>query len=113
MHSLPHDANLIALARRYRADPIYPENATFPPPELFPKKRAFVIGEQEGRRKLDTTGWGFPRKVPGKKIDKATGKLVMLRHDVTNVHSYTSPFWRTAMANPERRCLVPFTAFSE
>ena len=46
-------------------------------------------------------------------IDKATGKPVMLEKRVTNVRNYTSPFWRSALVNPERRCLVPFTAFSE
>jgi len=51
--------------------------------------------------------------VPGKKIDKATGKPVLLDTRVTNVRNYTSPFWKSALANPERRCLVPFTAFSE
>lgn len=51
--------------------------------------------------------------MPGKRIDKATGKPVMVSTDVTNVRNYTSPFWRTAMANPEQRCLVPSTAFSE
>lgn len=101
------------LAARYGIEPIYPEDATFPPPELFPKKPAFVVREELGRRRLDIMGWGFPRKVPGKRIDRATGRPVMLNQDVTNVRNYTSPFWRTAMANPERRCLVPFTAFSE
>ncbi|MGJ3629827.1 hypothetical protein AB5I41_28890 [Sphingomonas sp. MMS24-JH45] len=62
---------------------------------------------------LDTMKWGFPRKVPGKKIDKATGKPVLLDTKVTNVRNYTSPFWKSALANPERRCLVPFTSFSE
>ena len=51
--------------------------------------------------------------MPGKRVDKATGKPVMISTDLTNVRNYTSPFWRTAMANPERRCLVPFTAFTE
>lgn len=101
------------LAARYGIAQIYPEDATFPPPELFPKKPAFVVREELGRRRLDIMGWGFPRKLPGKKIDKATGKPVMINTDVTNVRNYTSPFWRTAMANPEQRCLVPFTAFSE
>ena len=32
---------------------------------------------------------------------------------VTNVRNYTLPFWKSAPANPERRCLVPFTSFSE
>ena len=101
------------LAARFGIAPIYPEDATFPPPELFPKKSAFVVREELGRRLLDTMAWGFPRKLPGKRIDKVTGKPVMVQTDVTNVRNYTSPFWRTAMANPERRCLVPFTAFSE
>ena len=91
------------LAARYGIDPIYPEDATFPPPELFPKKPAFVVREELGRRRLDIMGWGFPRKLPGKKIDKATGKPVMINTEVTNVRNYTSPFWRTAMANPEQR----------
>lgn len=56
---------------------------------------------------------GLSMAVPGKRIDKATGKPVMLDKRVTNVRNYTSPFWRSALANPERRCLVPFTAFSE
>ena len=32
---------------------------------------------------------------------------------VTNVRNYSSSFWRSALINPERRCLVPLTAFSE
>lgn len=101
------------LAGRYGVDPIYPGDETYPAPELFPKKPAWVVREELGRRRLDVMGWGFPRKVPGKRISKATGKPVMLDQDVTNVRNYTSPFWRFAMANPEQRCLVPFTAFSE
>lgn len=56
---------------------------------------------------------GFPAQGAGKRIDKATGKPVMLDTKVTNVRNYTSPFWKSALANPERRCLVPFTSFSE
>ena len=41
--------------------------------------------------------WGFPFQ----------GK------PVTNVRNYASSFWRTALSNPARRCLVPFTAFQE
>ena len=39
--------------------------------------------------------------MPGKKIDKATGKPVLLDTKVTNVRNYTSPFWRSALAYPE------------
>ncbi|MBB5717046.1 putative SOS response-associated peptidase YedK [Sphingomonas aerophila] len=101
------------LAARYGVEPIYPEDATLPPPELFPDRPAWVVRQGSAGLQLDTMAWGFPRKVPGKKIDKATGKPVLLDTKVTNVPNYTSPFWKTAMANPERRCLVPFTSFSE
>lgn len=32
---------------------------------------------------------------------------------IVNVRNYASPFWRSALKNPERRCLVPVTAFQE
>ena len=62
--------------------------------------------EEDGRRILDVASWGFPHTIRG-----ASGKAI--EKPVTNVRTYTSPFWRTAMTNPERRCLVPFTAFCE
>ncbi|WP_085810844.1 SOS response-associated peptidase family protein [Sphingomonas sp. TZW2008] len=51
--------------------------------------------------------------MPGKRIDKATGKPVLLDKKVTNVHNFTSPFCKYALAEPERRGLMPFTAFRE
>lgn len=101
------------VAARYGVDPIYSEDATFQPPELFPDRPAWVVRQDEANRTLDTMVWGFPHKVPGKRIDKATGKPVLLDKKITNVRNYTSPFWRSALVNPARRCLVPFTAFSE
>jgi putative SOS response-associated peptidase YedK len=101
------------LAARYGVDVIDPEDATFPPPELFPDREAWVVRQDDDGRRLDTMAWGFPRKVPGKRIDKVTGKPVLLDTKVTNVRNYASPFWKSALANPERRCLVPFTSFSE
>lgn len=49
--------------------------------------------------------WGFPRSVPGK-------TKMLLKH-VTNARNLDSPFWKSAVSNPARRCLVPFTAFAE
>lgn len=103
----------IALAARYGVQAPFPPDHTIPPPELFPDKPAFVVRQQDDGRVLDAMDWGFPHKVPGKRIDKATGKPVLLNKSVTNVRNYTSPFWRSALMNPERRCLVPFTSFSE
>ena len=88
------------LALRYGIEPIYPEDVTLPPPELFPKRPAWVVREDGGRRVLDVASWGFPRQMPGKRIDKATGKPVMIATQVTNVRNYASGFWRSALVNP-------------
>lgn len=103
----------IALAHRYGVGVPFPPDLVIPPPELFPDRLAWVARQGDAGRQLDTMTWGFPRRVPGKKIDKATGKPVLLDTKVTNVRNYESPFWKSALAKPERRCLVPFTSFSE
>lgn len=50
--------------------------------------------------------WGFSQTVKSK-----TGNVV--EKPVTYVRNFSSPFWRSALANTARRCLVPVTAFSE
>jgi putative SOS response-associated peptidase YedK len=67
---------------------------------VSPGREGWVIREQDGRRGIDLMNWGFPHWKPGEK-------------DVVNVRNYTSSFWRSALTNPERRCLVPFTRFQE
>ncbi len=94
------------LATRYGVTLPYEPDETYPPGEIFPKKPAFVVREFGGARRLDVMSWGFPHQVPG-----ASGKT--LAKQVTNVRNYTSSFWRSALVNPEGRCLVPVTAFSE
>jgi putative SOS response-associated peptidase YedK len=94
------------LVTRYGVILPYPTDETYPPGELFPKQLAWVARQSGGARHLDVMAWGFPHTVPGK-----SGKPIVKA--VTNVRNYTSPFWRSALANPERRCLVPVTAFSE
>ncbi len=54
---------------------------------------------------LELMAWGFPRQVPG--------KTKMLTKHITNARNLDSPFWRSAVVNPARRCLVPFTQFAE
>jgi putative SOS response-associated peptidase YedK len=94
------------LAARFGIASPYPEDVTVPPPELFPKKPAWIVRDDHGRRVLDVASWGFPHQVMG-----ASGK--MLDKPVTNVRNLASSFWKSALANPERRCLVPVTSFSE
>lgn len=70
-----------------------------PPPELFPRKHAWVAREVDGRRILDVMSWGFPHLVKTPK----TGKVI--EKPVCNVRNLSSPFWRMAIASPARRCV--------
>ena len=45
--------------------------------------------------------WGFP------------GPQAAKGRPVTNVRNLASPFWRSALGNLERRCIVPVTRFCE
>lgn len=94
------------LAARYGVIAPYPEDLTVPPPELFPARLAWTVRELAGRQ-LEPMKWGWPRTLPGKR----PGKTVTTQ--VTNVRNLASPFWRSALATPAQRCLVPVTAFSE
>jgi putative SOS response-associated peptidase YedK len=69
-------------------------------PEIYPKREAPVVRSTEGGRELAMMIWGFPPPAAG-------------RAPVTNVRNLSSPFWRSALSNPERRCLVPVTRFCE
>lgn len=60
----------------------------------------FVVTLLDGARHLTAMRWGFPPP-PG------------VQAPVVNVRNYGSPFWRSALKNPERRCLVPVTEFQE
>jgi putative SOS response-associated peptidase YedK len=95
-------AKQVEVAIRFGIDPalIMPEPERLPPPELFPKRAGWVVRKQEGARVLDVMTWGFPPPPQS-------------RAPVTNVRNLSSPFWRSALKNPERRCLVPVTDFCE
>lgn len=101
------------LAKRYGIAVPYPEDESYTPSELFPDKPAWVVRQQDGHRIVDVMAWGVPTQVPGKRIDKETGKPVLLTKSVTNVRNLASPFWRSMLNRPDQRCLVPVTMFSE
>lgn len=67
---------------------------------VSPGRPGPVVTAKDGTRELRTMRWGFP---PPQGV----------RAPVVNVRNYASPFWRSALANPERRCLVPVTSFQE
>lgn len=76
------------------------EHDTLIEKELFPKSAGLVVRQGADGRELAELRWGFPPPV------QASGP-------VTNVRNLASPFWRGALANPARRCLVPVTTFCE
>ena len=106
--------------------------------EIYPGQDApVIVQDREGTRALGMMCWGIPPPAPpadaGKPAAPAEagiqtapaeagkprkpagsgGPKRRARQPVTNVRNLDSPFWRPALARPERRCLVPATAFAE
>jgi len=79
-----------------------------PPEHIYPKYDAWVIRRDpaDGARVLDCMSWGIITTIKGK-----SGKPI--QKAVTNVRNLQSPFWRSTIAKPEQRCLVPFNTFAE
>ena len=78
------------------------DTANLPPfGEIYPGQRAPVLRRDGGGLKLAMMNWGFP------------GPAAAKGRPVTNVRNLASPFWRSAIASPERRCIVPVTSFCE
>jgi len=70
--------------------------------ELYPGRPAPVLRRADsGGLKLETMTWGFP------------GPAAAKGRPVTNIRNLESPFWRSALNNVERRCIVPVTRFCE
>jgi putative SOS response-associated peptidase YedK len=75
--------------------------------DVWPKRPAMVARIDASAKMLDVMQWGVPTVIPGKRPGTTISKAV------TNVRNLASPFWRSMLSNPERRCLVPFTSFAE
>jgi putative SOS response-associated peptidase YedK len=69
--------------------------------EIYPGYDAPVLRRDDGALSLEMMTWGFP------------GPAAAGGRPVTNVRNLSSPFWRSALGNPERRCVVPVTSFCE
>jgi putative SOS response-associated peptidase YedK len=77
--------------------------------EIWPRREAAVVRQsaEAGGAFVDVMTWGVPLSLPGKRPG-----TIVTKH-VTNVRNLASPFWRSMLAKPEQRCLVPFTRFAE
>ena len=92
-------SNADAMRRLFKvASPTLPNPPVYT--EILPDKDAPIVRDVAGGREIAIMRWGFPPPIPGNR-------------SVTNVRKLSSKFWRTALSYPERRCLVPVTAFSE
>ena len=82
--------------------PFSGDTANLPPfDEIYPGYKAPVLRNDEGKLKLEMMSWGFP------------GPQAAGGRPVTNVRNLSSPFWRNALNDPARRCIVPVTSFCE
>jgi putative SOS response-associated peptidase YedK len=82
--------------------PFEGDTGNLPPfDEIYPGYRAPVLRPAGDGLKLEMMTWGFP------------GPAAAGGRPVTNVRNLASPFWRSALGNRERRCLVPVTSFCE
>ena len=83
--------------------PFEGDTTNLPPfDEIFPGHAAPVLrAKTDGVLKLDMMKWGFP------------GPQAAGSRPVTNVRNLASPFWRNALSDPARRCIVPVTSFCE
>ena len=87
---------------RHVFGPFTGDTANLPPfDEIYPGRSAPVLRRDNGGLKLEMMNWGFP------------GPAAAKGRPVTNVRNLASPFWRSAIAMPERRCIVPVTRFCE
>lgn len=68
--------------------------------EIYPDQNAPIVRSAESGRVIEAFTWGFPP--PGQ-----------VKRPVTNVRNLESTFWLSALKRPDRRCLVPVTAFCE
>lgn len=75
--------------------------------DAYPKRRGLVARLDGGAKTFEAMHWGFIREVPGAR--PGTTK----KSTVTNVRNLTSPYWKSMIAAPAQRCLVPFSTFAE
>nr|WP_082697531.1 SOS response-associated peptidase family protein [Novosphingobium fuchskuhlense] len=68
--------------------------------EIYPDAEAPVVVNGSATRQLAMMRWGWP-------------PFGDVKRPITNVRNLASPMWRSALADPAQRCLVPVTAFSE
>lgn len=98
------DPTLIPTWQQYAGFDIRLPNEGFTS-DVYPKRPGLIVRRDDGAVRSDFMQWGVPTMVKG--ANK------MLEKWVTNVRNLSSPFWKSMLASPAQRCLVPFSTFAE
>ena len=75
--------------------------------DIWPKRPGVVARLTDGERRMEAMRWGFELELPGKRPGTTR------KSQVTNIRNLDSPMWRSRIAAPAKRCIVPFTQFAE
>ena len=67
---------------------------------IYPGQPGPIVTSDAGGRVLSKARWGIPAWKPGIR-------------DITNIRNLDSNFWKSRLADPANRCLVPVTSFCE
>lgn len=78
------------------------------PEEVYPGYPGMVIREDAGERLAEQMNWGFPLRLKSMRPTSKPKPVNNARDD-----KLTTPFWRKWFAEPQYRCLIPFTEFAE
>jgi putative SOS response-associated peptidase YedK len=82
--------------------PFQGDTTNLPPfGDIYPGRQAPVLRREGTGLALEVMTWGLP------------GPAAAVGRPVTNVRNLSSPFWRSALTDPQRRCLVPVNRFCE
>ena len=98
------DPEMLSTWREYIGWDIRKPNAEFAT-DVYPKRAGMIVRKDDGVVRSDVMAWGVPTMVKG--------ATKMLEKRVTNVRNLTSNFWKSMLANPAQRCIVPFSIFAE
>lgn len=98
------------LAEEYHADPA--GAADLDDKTIWPGRKSWAIRHAEGGRVVENATWGFPTRKPRVRAPKE-GQSPYVVTWWTNARNLEKSMWAPWLAQPEHRCLIPFSLFAE
>lgn len=81
--------------------------------DVFPGMPGLVVRHGAGCGIIQSMVWGFPLVTRDMRDRAAKADRSPRPKPVNNARDLASSFWKSAAANPERRCLIPVETFAE